>query len=149
MPQRDYRYARAGSPARDIRDYPGPPVRASREYYDDRRDYHGTPPYVAAPRYKSGRLYYSEDDPCGSYGDDPPGSDDSYSTARSDSIGSGGSRDSYDIEDQEARDSEASIFSPHLYRHLGLHKQLIYSLRGNEAAEAGSKIHSVRSRFVA
>ena len=75
--------------------------------------------------------------------------DDFYSTesARSDSIGLGGSRDNSDNEDQEASDSEASIFSPHLYRHLGLHRQLIYSLQGNEAAEAGSKIHSVRSRF--
>ena len=69
-------------------------------------------------------------------------SDDSYSTGSTGSD-SGGSRNSYDIEDQEASDSEASIFSPHLYRNLGLHKQLIYSLQGNEAAEAGSKIHSV------
>jgi hypothetical protein len=47
VPQRDYRYPpRAGSPPRDMRDYPGPPVRSSREYYDDRRDYRGPPPYV-------------------------------------------------------------------------------------------------------
>ena len=46
-----------------------------------------------------------------------------------------------------ARDSEASKISLPLFQLLNLDQNSVYSLRGDEAAEIGSKIHSVYSQL--
>ena len=54
-----------------------------------------------------------------------------------------------DVGGQGARDSEASKISLPLFQILNLDQSSIYSLQGDEAAEIGSKIQSVRSQLAA
>jgi hypothetical protein len=71
-------------------------------------------------------------------------------TENSPNFGTGGSSDSsasegdsfYTMDDYEDVDANSPL-SPHLSQLLNLGERSVYSLQGCEAAETGSKLHSV------